>query len=298
MNSEDKLNPTDSMNLWVSERSNDNFSMAFRVNKVLFSQQSQFQRVEIIDTIGYGKMLLNDGLVMISEKDEWIYHEMITHVPLLTHKQPKRVLVVGGGDGGTVREVLKHPYVEKCVLCEIDEVVVEACKKHIPQTASVLTEEKQRLEIKFEDAVSYVKATSEVFDVIIIDSSDPVGPAAPLFNEAFYADCSARLNTGGIIVSQAESPFIYADMQESLCRILKKRFKKLAIYNFTNMTYPNGLWSFTFASNDTSLDPATCFDEKRFFSLCLDCQYYSPAIHRASFCLPPFQKTRLKAYLS
>ena len=293
---EKKISDDSQIGVWVSEKSNDNYSMSFRVKDVLFSGQSEFQRVDVVDTFGYGKMLLNDGLVMVTEADEFIYHEMISHVPLFLHPEPKRVLVIGGGDGGTVREVLKHPSVEKCTLVEIDEMVINACKKHITLTAACLSDNK-RVEVLCQDGVKYAAETKEKFDVILVDSTDPVGPGAPLFGDAFYSDLSACLSKNGIVVSQGESPFIYAEMQKTLVEILNRQFKETYLYNYTNMTYPSGLWSFSLATN-ADIHPIENFYKEQFDKLNLDLQYYTPEIHKASFYLPAFQKKRLKGLLS
>ncbi|MEE3078240.1 MAG: spermidine synthase, partial [Bdellovibrionota bacterium] len=165
---------------WIYERNEEGFSLGFKVKERLFCGKSDFQKVEIVDTYSHGKVLLNDDLVMLSERDEFAYHDMITHLPLFTHGNPKNVLVIGGGDGGTAREVLRHESVERCVMVEIDKMVVDACIEHIPVTSKDLTNH-PKLELLIEDGVKYVKETKERFDVIIIDSTDPIGPATPLF---------------------------------------------------------------------------------------------------------------------
>ena len=169
---------------WIEERHRDSFAMRYRVEKVLFEGQSPFQRVEVVQTAGHGRMLLNDGLVMVTERDEAVYHEMIAHVPLFVHPNPRRVLVIGGGDGGSVREALRHRSVERCRLVEIDEMVVNACRRFIPQTASCLDD--PRVEVTIADGVEFVATTGETYDVVLVDSTDPIGPAKPLFGSDFY----------------------------------------------------------------------------------------------------------------
>lgn len=279
--------------LWVTEDHKSFFRQSYRVKEVLFSGKSSFQTVDIIDTYGHGKMLFNDGLAMISERDEFIYHEMIAHVPLNIHPNPKKILIIGGGDGGTVREVLKHEIVMQCIMVEIDEMVVNACKKYIPSTASCLTGH-PKLELKIEDAVKYVANSNEIFDVIIVDSTDPIGPAQPLFGKEFYKNLSHRLSDNGIVVSQGESPHYEWKTQKSMLQILKSLFPITQIYNFSNLTYPGGLWSFTFASK--GLHPIKDMCEKSHPGMNLS--YYSPEIHKASFCHPPFIKNQLKGFLS
>lgn len=247
----------------------------------------------VVETAGHGKMLFNDGLAMISERDEFIYHDMITHVPLFVHPSPKQVLVIGGGDGGTAREVLRHPDVELCTMVEIDKMVVDACKEHIPVTSKVFSNPK--LNLKIEDAIKYVAETDKTFDVILVDSTDPIGPAKPLFGPAFYKNISRVLNPNGIVVSQGESPFFEKEMQCSLMGVLNQTFPVVSIYNFTNLTYPGGLWSFTFASK--GLHPLDDFNEERVEKMGLDFKYYNKEIHRGAFALPQFMRNNLKDYI-
>ena len=278
---------------WVEERFWDFFATRFRIKQVLFTGQSPFQRVQVVDTEGHGRMLLNDGLVMVSERDEFIYHEMIAHVPLFVHPAARRVLVIGGGDGGTVREVLKHKSVERCTLVEIDAMVVDACKVYIPQTASSLDD--PRVVVMIADGVEFVAQTKERFDVVIVDSTDPIGPAQPLFGPEFYGNVKKVLTERGIVVSQGESAFYSGEMQKSLLRILDGLFQRVGLYNYTNMTYPGGLWSFTFASK--GLRPVADFDPSRVRASGIEFNYYNPHVHRAAFDLPQFMRKELGEFL-
>lgn len=280
-------------NLWIEERFQDFYGMKFKVEKTLFSGKSEFQTVDVVETRGHGRMLLNDGLVMVTEKDEFVYHDMITHVPMFVHPNPVNVLIIGGGDGGTAREVIRHPSVKKCVMVEIDEMVVNACKEFIPQTASALTD--SRIELLIEDGVKYVKETKEKFDVILVDSTDPIGPATPLFGVDFYKDVFRILKDDGIVVSQGESPFFAHETQTSLVSILNNIFKKVMVYNFSNLTYPGGLWSFTFATK--GLHPINDFNEERVAASGLDFEYYNAAIHKGAFNLPEFQRKNLAQFI-
>ncbi|MFA6029006.1 MAG: polyamine aminopropyltransferase [Elusimicrobiota bacterium] len=274
--------------LWVTERHRAGVQLGFRAKGVLFSGRSRFQDVAIVET-ALGRMLLNDGLVMLSEADEAVYHEMIAHVPLFTHPAPRRVLVIGGGDGGTVREVLRHPGVERCVLVEIDRLVIDACRRHLPQTAAALDD--RRAQVVIGDGVRYVARTRERFDAVIVDSTDPIGPAAPLFGRKFYSDVRRALRPGGVVVSQAESPFYEAEAQRGLAKVLRSVFRKVRFYNFSNQTYPGGLWSFSFASD--RLDPLKGFRPARVARSGLKFRYYNAGIHSAAFQLPQFQKDAL-----
>lgn len=276
-------------NLWVEEVYQDYYAMKFKVEKTLFSGVSDFQSVDVVETRGHGRMLLNDGLVMVSERDEFIYHDMITHVPLFVHPNPKNVLVIGGGDGGTAREVLRHKGVEKVTMVEIDEMVVNACREYIPQTSSKLDDPKMNLIIG--DGVQFVKESKEKFDVILVDSTDPIGPATPLFGPEFYNNVFERLTDNGIVVSQGESPFLNKETQISLLSILNNIFPKVCIYNFSNLTYPGGLWSFTFATK--GLHPLKDFDQSRVEASGLEFDYYSADMHRAAFSLPAFMKKNI-----
>lgn len=280
-------------NLWIEEKFEDYLGLKFKVEKVLFSGKSEFQTVDVVETKGHGKMLLNDGLIMVTERDEFAYHDMITHVPLFVHPNPKNILVIGGGDGGTAREVIRHPSVEKCTMVEIDGMVVDACKAHIPQTSCALDDE--RINLIIGDGVKFVKETREKFDVIIVDSTDPIGPAQPLFGEAFYQDVFNCLTDDGIVVSQGESSWYALEIQQSLLKVLNAVFPKSYLYSFSNLTYPGGLWSFTFASK--KYDPIDDFDAERVTKSGLDFDYYNAPLHTAAFALPSFAKKGLEGLI-
>lgn len=282
------------LDLWVEERHRNISAVRFRVRGLLFSETSAFQTVEIVDTFGFGRMLLNDGLIMLSERDEFIYHDMIAHVPLFAHPDPKRILIIGGGDGGTAREVLRHRGVERCHMVEIDETVVRACREHLPLTASALDD--PRLEVIIDDGVAFVGKTDLRFDVVIVDSTDPIGPAQPLFGEAFYGDVRRVLEEGGIVVSQAESPHHEEATQASLAGILGRLFRETHFYNFSNLTYPGGLWSFSFASD--AVHPVRDFDPGRVTGSGLEFRYYNEAVHTGAFALPTFMRNRIAASLA
>ncbi|MAW07821.1 MAG: spermidine synthase [Halobacteriovoraceae bacterium] len=279
-------------NLWVEEK-HENFSLKFKVNKVLFSGKSEFQTVDVVETEQLGNMLLNDGLIMCTEKDEFIYHDMIAHVPLFVHPNPKKVLVIGGGDGGTAREVLRHPSVEKCVMVEIDKMVVDASIAHLPITACAF--ENPKLELHIDDGLKFVKNTKEKFEVILVDSTDPIGPAQPLFGKDFYQDIYNCLSDDGIVVSQGESPFYEVPMQKKLMGIIHEIFPKSLIYNFSNLTYPGGLWSFTFGSK--KYHPIQDFNADKVKSIAGEFKYYNEQIHSGAFFLPSFMKKELQGLI-
>ncbi len=280
-------------NLWIEEKYKDFLGIRFKVEKVLFSGKSPFQTVDVVETKGHGRMLLNDGLVMVTERDEFVYHDMISHVPLFVHPNPKNVLIIGGGDGGTAREVLRHPSIEKCTMVEIDEMVVNACREFIPQTSKDLDHPKMNLIIG--DGVQFVKDTKEKYDVILVDSTDPIGPAQPLFGTEFYKDLYNCLSDDGIVVSQGESPFYESEMQNKLLEILNGLFKVVSIYNFSNLTYPGGLWSFTYASK--GLHPINDLKSEKVAATGLEFSYYNEQIHRGAFALPEFMRKRVQPML-
>jgi spermidine synthase len=270
------------------------FSVRYNIKEVLYSKKSPFQKVEVVETLGHGRMLLNDDLVMITERDEFVYHDMITHVPLFVHPKPKKVLVIGGGDGGTAREVLRHTDVEKCDMVEIDGLVVEACREFIPQTACGMNDN-PRFQLFIDDGVKFVKETKNKYDVIIVDSTDPIGPAQPLFGVEFYRDIYNCLSDDGIVVSQGESPFYNTDTQASMSKILNGLFTVVQYYNFTNLTYPGGYWSFSFASK--KLHPVRDFKPARVTDSGLKFKYYNQNIHTGAFQLPSFQLDVIGKYL-
>lgn len=277
------------LDLWVEENHAEIQAQRFRVTKVLASGTSDFQRVDVVETQALGRMLLNDGKIMTSEGDEFVYHEMISHVPLFCHPNPRQVLIIGGGDGGTLREVLRHKSVEKAVMVEIDALVVDTCRSHLPSISSHLDD--PRAQVLIQDGVEFVKSTDDKFDIVLIDSTDPVGMAAPLFGEEFYGNVRRLLTPEGIVVSQAESPFYFAETQKKLNEILLSQFSLVRFYNYSNLTYPGGLWSFTFAS--LGLCPLRDFSELKVEQSGLMFRYYTPDLHRAAFALPGFMLRNL-----
>jgi spermidine synthase len=279
---------------WIEENHNDILALRYALKHVLFEGKSQFQTVTVVETEGFGRMLLNDGLVMISERDEFIYHEMIAHVPLFTHPCAKKVLVIGGGDGGTAREVLRHPQVEYCHMVEIDEMVVNACKQWIPQTAIGMTDN-PRFKLDIADAADYVATTDQRYDVILVDSTDPIGPAVPLFGDDFYHNVYRILADDGIVVAQGESPVYAVAEQQSLLKIMGNLFPLVSMYNYNNMTYPGGLWSFAIASKQ--YHPVSALNVTRIANSEIQFSWYNPAIHQASFALPQFMLDNLQGLL-
>lgn len=266
------------------------FGVAIKVKNVLFSEQSPFQKVEILDSDStLGKFLTLDGLMMTTEGDEYFYHEMIAHIPMMNHKCPKSVLVIGGGDGGTIREVLKHDTVERVVLCEIDGMVIDACKKYLPTIAGKLDDPK--VEILVEDAIEYIKNKENEFDIVLIDSTDPMGPGEGLFTEEFYTNVKKSLKKGGIVSAQSESPVVNKEEIKKMYNLLKKVFPITSTYTSPIPTYPGGYWAWAFCSED--VEPLSYIDERRCEEITKTCKVYNKEYHLSRFALPNFLKVLL-----
>lgn len=287
--------PKFTRNIWFTER-DENTAISLRhTGDLLYSAKSDYQKVEVYETFAYGRMLVVDGVIMTTEKDEHAYHEMISHVPINTHKAPKRVLVIGGGDGGTVREVLKHEEVEEVVMVEIDEKVVEASKQFLPSLSRALDHEKLRLIIG--DGISYVhQSPSDTFDLVLVDSTDPIGPGEGLFTKEFYKDVHRILRKDGIMVSQSESPRFNVPVFCEIFQVLKSIYGEHQVHAFLfNVpTYPSGLWSFSYCSKGEP-HPTNTFDEQKAVELTKRhrLEYYNPDVHRAAFALPTFAQRLL-----
>lgn len=278
------------MNLWLTENCNDT-GLTFRIKETLFTAQSDFQKIDVVDTHTWGRMLLLDDCVMTTDRDEFVYHEMIAHVPMLVHPNPKRVLVIGGGDGGTVREIVRHPSVEEVVLAEIDGDVVEACKVWFPQIAGELTNPK--VTVKIADGVAYMANEAQNFDLIIIDSTDPIGPGEGLFTETFYNNAFKALNPDGLMVAQTESPFLNANVIQKVYPMYQRIFPKVAMYTGHIPTYPSGFWTWAFCSKQYDWQLPEAHDA-RVEAIEKNCRYYNRTLHNAAFALPNFVKDLLK----
>ncbi len=269
--------------MWFVENYDNRASLGLAVKKKIHEEQSPFQKITFWETEYFGILLTLDDLVMCSEKDEFVYHEMIVHVPLTVHPRPERVLVVGGGDGGAIREILKHDSVKEAVLCEIDERVVRLSQQFLPSLAFKLTD--SRVTLAFEDGFEFLKKYQHYFDVIITDSSDPVGPGVALFKEQYYRLVKSALRPGGIMVSQSESPWFYQDTINSMTTAMTAVFSCVKTYMAMIPLYPSGMWTMTAASDTLSFEQ---FDEQRAAQISQTCAYYTPEVHRAAFALPKF----------
>ena len=280
---------------WLTEIYEDRTAFSVRYSRKLFDEKSSFQHVQIFETRNMGRALILDGCFMLTEKDAFVYHEMLTHPALQILPKARHVLVVGGGDGGAVSQIVKYPGVESVVLCEIDSVVVESCKKYVPTISYGLDD--HRVDIRIEDGAAYVKDNPGTFDLILVDSTDPVGPAKVLFEPAFFESVKSGIKPGGIAVFQTESPMFMLDTFVEAVAKLAQVFGKDCTFPYfaTVPCYPGGLWSFTLCS-DTH-NPITEAPEQMDGTLLKELEYYNTDVHRAAFATPVFVQRALARYL-
>lgn len=273
------------MDLWFNERHSTDVNFSIKVKEQLVHEVSQFQEVDIFYSEEFGKILVLDGYLMLTEKDEYIYHEMITHIPMATNPNIKNVLVIGAGDGGTVRELTRYKSIKHIDMVEIDEAVVRLCKKYIPTTACSLDD--KRVSIYYEDGLKFVRdADPNEYDLIIVDSTDPFGVGEGLFTSEFYGNCYKALADDGILVNQHESTF-YTEYANSMKRAhgrIKKLFNTALVYQAHIPTYPSGHWLFGFASK--KFDPRTDYNPDWWNSLGIKTRYYNTILHQGCFAIP------------
>ena len=275
------------MELWFTERHTPSVKFSIKVDRQLYTAQSEFQRIDVFDSKEFGRFLTLDGYMMLTEKDEFIYHEMMVHVPMAVHPNARRVLIIGAGDGGVVRELTRYHQIEHIDLVEIDELVVEVCKKYLPQTACRLDDE--RVHIYYEDGLKFIRSKENEYDLIIVDSTDPFGPGEGLFTKEFYGNCYKALKEDGIMVNQHESPFYDEDaaaMQRAHKRIVES-FAISKVYQAHIPTYPSGHWLFGFAS-------VKDLNAAAWNLLGIHTQYYNTRLHAGAFALPSYVEGLLK----
>lgn len=280
------------MDLWFSEKHTPNVKFSIRVDRQLYSGQSDFQRIDVFESPEFGRILVLDGYLMLTEKDEFIYHEMIVHTPLAVHPHVKNVLVIGAGDGSAVRELTRYPEIGRIDLAEIDGQVIEVCKKFLPQTSCKMDD--PRVHIYVEDGLKFVRRHADEYDLIIVDSTDPFGPGEGLFTKEFYGNCYKALKEDGIMVNQHESPFYEQDalaMQRAHKRIIES-FPFSRIYQAHIPTYPSGHWLFGFSTK--KYHPLKDLDEARWNARGLKCRYYTTTLHRGAFYLPAYVEEMLE----
>ncbi|MGI6678608.1 MAG: polyamine aminopropyltransferase [Dehalobacterium sp.] len=279
------------MDLWYTEYHTDMVRFSIKVDKQLVSSQSEFQRIDVFQSYEFGRILVLDGYLMLTEKDEFIYHEMIVHPALAVNPNIKKVLVIGAGDGGTIRELTRYETIEQIDMVEIDEMVVEICKEYLPYTACKLDD--PRVHIFYEDGLKFVRTKQNEYDLIIVDSTDPFGPGEGLFTKEFYGNCYKALSEDGILINQHESPYYPRDAQamQRAHKKLKSIFPISKVYQIHIPTYSSGHWLFGFASK--KYDPVTNIDAQWWNGLDMHTRYYNMEIHKGSFALPNYVKELL-----
>lgn len=281
---------------WIDETLYNTWKQSFRVDKELARKKSEFQDIQIIENEFYGRVLLLDGATQITEKDEFVYQEMLAHVPLLTHGNAKNVLIIGAGDGGVLRRVLQHPEVEKATMVEIDGDVVALSKEFLPKISAGCWDN-HRAEVIIGDGIQYVAdAKDESFDVIIVDSTDPIGVGEVLFTDAFYRDCARILTPQGLIVNQCGVPFMQADELRETSLRRAQFFDYVSAYVVAVPTYIGGFMTLGIAGkgdNHTKQRVSVIEERAQKANILGHTRYWSPEVHTASFCLPPYIQEQL-----
>lgn len=280
------------MELWFTERHTPNVNFSIKVDRQIYSGRSEFQRIDVFESDEFGRFLTLDGYMMLTEKDEFIYHEMITHVPMAVHPNVRDVLVIGAGDGGVIRELARYDGIQHIDLVEIDELVVEVCKRYLPKTACRLDD--PRVHAHYEDGVRFVRSCENQYDLIIVDSTDPFGPGEGLFTKEFYGSCYKALREDGIMVNQHESPFYKEDaaaMQQAHRRIAQS-FPVCRVYQAHIPTYPSGHWLFGFASK--KYHPVYDLNAAAWNLRGISTGYYNTKLHAGAFALPNYVERLLR----
>lgn len=271
-----------------TELSDQGYMQRFKVDRVIYRDQTDLQDLVIFETPYFGRVMALDGVIQTTEGDEYVYHEMIAHVPILAHGAARRVLIIGGGDGGTLREVLRHKSVEQAKMVEIDASVVDVSREHLPSLSAGAFDD-PRTDLVIADGCAFVKETDERFDVIIVDSTDPVGPGEVLFTEEFYGDCRRCLTDGGILVTQSGVPFFQRDELSRVSHRLGGVFSDARFYLAVVPTYIGGYMALGFATeNSANLTVPVETLKTRYKAAGLNCRYYTPEVHSAAFALPNF----------
>lgn len=273
------------MSEWLTDAGGAGFAHTYKVMEELYRGRSDFQEIRVIVNQDFGRMLVLDNAVQTTERDEFIYHEMLAHVALLTHPSPRAVLIIGGGDGGLLEETLKHT-IERAVMVEIDQEVVNVTRRFLPVIPGRAFDD-TRTGLVIGDGIQFLKETHDTFDVVLVDSTDPKGPAVGLFSAPFYRDAARVTGRNGVIAVQSGSPLYQQDLIRSVRANLREAYRHVDTFFATIPTYPGGLWSFTIGSQ--WVDPRDLNDQSnavktREFGL----QFYTPEIHRGAFELPPF----------
>jgi spermidine synthase len=281
---------------WVDETLHDDFRSGLKADRVLYDSATEHQHLLIFENARLGRVMTLDNVVQTTEGDEFIYHEMLAHVPILAHGAVERVLIVGGGDGGMLEEVLKHPGVAGVTMVEIDATVTELAKQHLRGICGQAFED-PRARLVIADGTRFVAETNERFDLVIVDSTDPIGPAVELFDQGFYAGCRRVMRDGGVLVTQNGVPFFQAGELAGTMKALKALFADASCYLATVPTYVGGPMAFGWASDDPTLRqvPPGVLARRLGESGIQGLRYYTPEVHKAAFALPPYVSRLLGA---
>ena len=277
------------MERWVEETLHRGFRARLKAERVLFDSETEHQHLIIFETPDFGRVMMLDGVVQLSTKDEFVYHEMMSHVPLFAHGRVAKALIVGGGDGGVLREALRHPGLESVTLFEIDRSVIDLCREHFPQVSAGAYDD-PRTKIVIADGTKFVAETDERFDVIMIDSTDPIGPGAVLFTKEFYADCRRALADGGVLVSQNGIPFLQAGELKQSVGYFRELFEDAFAYLATTPSYFGGPMSFGWATDNEKLRRHRRKRIERRYEKAgaFPTRYWRPDVHVAAFALPTY----------
>lgn len=275
---------------WITERLHDHYAQSLKVEELLYDSKTEHQRLKVFQNGTFGRILTLDDVVQTTEGDNFIYHEMLTHTPILAHGNAKRVLIIGGGDGGMARAALMHKSVEHVTMVEIDAGVVEFSKEYLPMLSDGAFDD-PRLNLVIDDGAAFMRETTDKFDVIIVDSTDPIGPGEVLFTDTFYGHAARALTSDGIIVTQNGVPFMQGDELTGTLRAFQALFEDASCYLATIPTYAGGPMAFGWGSHSKA-PRATDLEtlEARFKAADLDPGYYTPEVHKAAFALPGYVK--------
>lgn len=277
------------MGTWITEKQSNHLSLSTEVDRVIYSGESEFQTIEVAHSLEFGNMLVLDGVFQTSEKEEFVYHEMMAHVPLYLHPNPKKVLIIGGGDGGVARECVRHEEVDEVTMVEIDGKVVSLSKEYLPTIAKAMIEENPKLTVKIGDGIGFMAQAEAYYDVIIVDCSDPIGPGEGLFTKEFYENTFKALKEDGLFVQQTESPFMHQALIKKCFSFVEKIFPITRLYTAFIPLYPSGMHCFTMGSK--KYDPLTWVSNRDSVK---PMKYYNEDIQKAAFALPNFVKELLQ----
>jgi spermidine synthase len=277
------------MERWVEETLHRGHRVRLKADRVLFDSETEHQRLIIFENADFGRVMMLDNIIQLTTKDEFIYHEMMAHVPLFAHGRARRALIVGGGDGGVLREMLKHPELEQVTLCEIDRGVIDLCRQHFPEISAGAYDD-PRTRIVIADGTKFVAETDDRFDVIVVDSTDPVGPGAVLFTREFYADCARCLKRGGLLITQNGLPFLQPDELKQSVGYFRELFGDASCYLATTPSYFGGPMSYGWATNDKKLREHRRKKIERRYKKAggFPTRYWRPAVHAGAFALPTY----------